>query len=207
MSSVIITILSFSVLLQLTTSADILAPILSPFIDKVCKEVLCGKGKCKVSTNFSLGYMCECDQGWKQTTADAQKHFKFLPCVIPNCTLDYSCTKAPSPSPQIKDPPKNSSFLDPCNWAYCGEGSCKKSDTFGYKCECQEGYANLLNDTALPCFSQCSLGMDCASLGITVQNKTASPNGASANHAYSLLPGKILWLTVLMIPTAMIPWK
>ncbi|PIA45039.1 hypothetical protein AQUCO_01700530v1 [Aquilegia coerulea] len=200
----LIVFLSLFLLLKPTISSDFLAPLLSPFIDELCKDVLCGKGKCKTSTDDTpLGYMCECDQGWKQTTSDEQKHLRFLPCVIPNCTLDTSCTKAQSPSPQVKDPPKNTSFFDPCKWAYCGEGSCMKASTFGHKCECQEGYANLLNSTVFPCFTECSFGMDCANLGLTVLNKTTAPTSVSTdksdNHASSILLGNILLLMLLML--------
>lgn len=58
-------------------------------IDTVCKGDVCGKGTCKAS-NSSLGYECECDAGWKQTRAQNDTLFKFLPCVIPNCKYIHS---------------------------------------------------------------------------------------------------------------------
>ncbi|KAF5194946.1 Neurogenic locus notch-like protein, partial [Thalictrum thalictroides] len=123
-------------------------------------------------------------------------------------TLNTSCTKAQAPSPQVEDPPKNSSFFDPCKWAYCGEGSCMKESKFGHKCECQEGYANLLNTTVFPCLSECSLGMDCANLGLSLPNRTTGSTSVSTdksdNHASSILPGNILLLVTLMLTIGMI---
>lgn len=53
--------------------------------DNVCKEVECGKGTCKASSNSTLFFECECDPGWKQARSDDDDDLKFLPCVVPNC--------------------------------------------------------------------------------------------------------------------------
>lgn len=53
--------------------------------DDVCKQVECGKGTCKPSSNSTLLFECECEPGWKQTSSNHTDHFKFLPCVIPQC--------------------------------------------------------------------------------------------------------------------------
>jgi hypothetical protein len=53
--------------------------------DTVCKEVECGKGTCKQSSNNTFGFECECEPGWKQTGSDDDDNLKFLPCVVPNC--------------------------------------------------------------------------------------------------------------------------
>lgn len=53
-------------------------------LDEVCKHAECGKGTCKAS-NSSIGYICECEPGWKQTRPEHDDDLKFLPCVIPNC--------------------------------------------------------------------------------------------------------------------------
>lgn len=43
-----------------------------------------------------------------------------------------------------------------CSWAYCGGGTCvKTSDMGGHKCECNEGFSNLLNVSTLPCYGSC----------------------------------------------------
>lgn len=54
-------------------------------IDDVCKDVECGKGMCKASSNSAFFFECECQPGWKQTSSGHTDHLKFLPCVIPNC--------------------------------------------------------------------------------------------------------------------------
>ena len=50
----------------------------------MCKEVNCGKGTCKFSSNSPF-FECECQPGWKQTASGKGDYPKFLPCVIPNC--------------------------------------------------------------------------------------------------------------------------
>ncbi|KAI3983681.1 hypothetical protein MKX01_001085 [Papaver californicum] len=215
-------IIVFLVILQSSlTAADLnLSPLLSPFLEDVCKEIGCGKGKCKASsisssTNDLLHpFKCECEPGWKQTLGNNTDHdfLQFLPCVIPNCTMDYSCNSvADSPMPEIREPPSNESLFDPCNWAYCGEGSCIKSNTFGHKCKCKEGYENLLNVTAFPCLRECAIGMDCLKLGIAVPNRTtnSTPNmpDRSENHANTILQGKFLSLVIFVVTIVMVPWK
>ncbi|KAB1218124.1 hypothetical protein CJ030_MR3G014466 [Morella rubra] len=159
--------------------SDFLSPLLSPVFDNVCKEVECGKGTCKPSSNSTFMFECECDPGWSQTRSKHDDDLKFLPCVVPNCTLNYSCTKAHSPV-QEKERKANESIFDPCHWAGCGGGSCNKTSAFTYKCECAQGYYNLLNFTAFPCYEECAIGMDCMNLGITMSNKSTSPPSVSA---------------------------
>ncbi|EEF45240.1 conserved hypothetical protein [Ricinus communis] len=162
------------VLQSMIATSDFLAPLLSPIFDDACKKVECGKGTCKASSNSSFFYECECDPGWKQTRSDHDDTLKFLPCVVPNCTMDYSCVAAPSPI-QDKSSKSNASVFDPCFWTDCGGGSCNKTSPFTYSCECTEGYYNLLNISAFPCFKECAIGMDCSNLGISMSNRSASP--------------------------------
>lgn len=42
-----------------------------------------------------------------------------------------------------------------CYWSHCGGGKCNKTSNLTYNCLCQEGYDNLLNNTAFPCFKDC----------------------------------------------------
>ncbi|KAJ6812156.1 slit-like protein 2 protein-like isoform X2 [Iris pallida] len=56
--------------------------------DGLCDTVKCGEGSCEVSLNHSLGFICKCNQGWSQLHLG--DHFKFLPCIIPNCNLSLS---------------------------------------------------------------------------------------------------------------------
>ncbi|GER43975.1 latent-transforming growth factor beta-binding protein 2, partial [Striga asiatica] len=147
-----------------------------------CGENICGKGNCVVSSNSTFGYECECDSGWKQVLADDDENLKFLPCVIPNCTLNNDCANA---LPPASDNHKNAnfSFLDPCFWTYCGGGSCNKTSIFTHSCECDEGYFNLFNSTSFPCYKECALGLDCASLGLNMNNSTTSRPGSRQSSA------------------------
>ncbi|XP_010259133.1 PREDICTED: uncharacterized protein LOC104598658 [Nelumbo nucifera] len=207
---VAIIIVALVVVEPITAWRDALSPFFSPVSEEICKDVNCGKGTCS-PLNYTFGYTCECEPGWKRTrlSSEDEDHFKILPCVIPNCTLDYACSSAPPPVPE-KDVPHNESFWDPCYWAYCGEGTCLKKSDHTHTCECKQGAYNLLNVTVFPCFSECTLGADCASLGITVSNKSASQTpGTSVNlvdssHGTSVLLGNFNWLMILMMSFAMV---
>ncbi|CAH9095559.1 unnamed protein product [Cuscuta epithymum] len=178
-----------AVLLPWPATSDIaLPPLLSSIFDNVCdKGGLCGKGKCKESTNSVLGYECECAAGWKQTRSQNDTFFKFMPCVIPNCSVNYSCGEgeAPAPAPAKRADRSISSISDPCNWADCGGGKCKRNSTLSltYTCECNEGYFNLLNSTALPCVRACALGMDCNNLGFGLPNNSSTPPSPSSSDS------------------------
>ncbi|KAL9319439.1 hypothetical protein ACSQ67_015956 [Phaseolus vulgaris] len=160
----VITLVAFLLLQPLPSTSNFLSPI---FVE-------CGKGTCKASENTTFLFECECQPGWKQTLSnDEDSDFKFLPCIVPNCTLDYSCSKAPAPV-QEKATKSNESIFDACNWVDCGGGSCNKTSMFSYNCECDAGYYNLLNVTSFPCLRECSLGMGCSELGISVTNSSTS---------------------------------
>ncbi|KAK0602822.1 hypothetical protein LWI29_037309 [Acer saccharum] len=67
---------------------DNMSPALAPFYEKVCEEVDCGKGKCKVDMKYPFSYICECEANWKRSTDDdVDDDLKFLPCIVPNCKL------------------------------------------------------------------------------------------------------------------------
>ncbi|MBA0754174.1 hypothetical protein Gogos_021530 [Gossypium gossypioides] len=146
----------FLVLHLSIAKSDFLSPLFPPIFDDVCKEVHCGKGKCKPSSNGTLPYTCECDIG----------------------TLDTSCAAAPSPV-QEKEAKANRSIFDICRWTNCGGGACNKTSPFTYDCKCSEGYFNLLNVSVFPCYRECAIGLDCANLGITTSNKSTSATPSS----------------------------
>ncbi|KAA8527640.1 hypothetical protein F0562_034965 [Nyssa sinensis] len=135
---------------------------------------------------------------------------KFLPCVIPNCTVDYSCSEA-APPVQDKESRANASIFDPCHWTDCGGGTCKETSIFTHSCECTEGYNNLLNVTAFPCFRECMLGLDCPSLGITGMNKSYSSTTGLANignnQASLISRGNIYWSIIVVMSFAPILWR
>ncbi|KAH7522266.1 uncharacterized protein LOC107407422 [Ziziphus jujuba] len=197
-----------AVLLLQSVTANPIGGILSPLIDVVCKDVDCGKGDCKASANNTILFECVCHPGWKQTFSSHEDNLKFLPCVIPNCTLNRSCAASPS-SVQEKASKSNDSIFDPCYWSHCGGGSCNKTSKFTYNCECSEGYYNLLNTSYFPCFKECEIGMDCANLGINMTNKTSTSSPAVAdNQATGSSTVRLsFWPVIMIVFMAMIPWE
>nr|AFK36983.1 unknown [Lotus japonicus] len=100
----------------LSAKSDFLSPLLAPIFDDVCKKVECGKGSCKASQNSTFFFECECEPGWKQApSSNDTLGLKFLPCIVPNCTLNYSCSKAPAPA-QEKARKVDESVFDACHW-------------------------------------------------------------------------------------------
>ncbi|XXG68006.1 hypothetical protein AAC387_Pa06g1209 [Persea americana] len=188
-------------------SAVSLPPILSPVLNNLCDVMECGKGTCKAAPNQIVPFICECEAGWKQFNMNDT--FRFMPCVIPNCTMNYSCSNVSTPATAPPLPPVNgSSILDPCTLAYCGQGTCMKTSEFGHKCECADGSANLLNMTNFPCLNECTLGADCVNLGVGFPNRSSNPPSLSesggANKARSNLSRNLLWLILSAISLAMV---
>ncbi|KAK7269217.1 hypothetical protein RIF29_21935 [Crotalaria pallida] len=173
---------------------------------KVCDEVECGKGKCVVNSSYPLNFICECDSGWKRTKDQDNDTYatSFLPCVLPNCSLDYGC-QPPPPEVTDKNFPHNLSAFDPCYWAYCGEGDCVKNRTYTHGCQCKPNYFNLLNISVFPCYSECTLGSDCSKLGITVQKSTGSSNGNGTTSP--IIRGRFHWMVMLLMSTGMVMWS
>ncbi|CAI9118391.1 OLC1v1019957C1 [Oldenlandia corymbosa var. corymbosa] len=213
------TISFFTVILVLqscSASSSNFSSIFSPFFGDVCKSSNpCGKGTCKSSNETTFGYECVCDAGWKQTRSEKDNDLKFLPCVVPNCTLNYSCVEAPSPAPHVNR--SGQSVFDPCFWTDCGGGTCNKTSPFEHTCQCQEGYYNILNVSAFPCYRDCALGADCTSLGINLNNRSSSSSSSSPpnlsensqNHASTIsrFPmGHFSWLILSLLSLALVPW-
>ncbi|RDY03348.1 hypothetical protein CR513_13078 [Mucuna pruriens] len=168
-SSMLLGLMALLLIVMLPMAAK--GDVVDDFLDQVCEEVECGKGKCVVNTSYPLNFICECQSGWKRTREDDDDKYatSFLPCVIPECSLNYGCQPAPPPVPE-KSIPHNFSAFDPCYWAYCGEGECTKNKTHTYRCDCSPNYYNLLNISVFPCYS--TLGSDCSRLGIKVANSS-----------------------------------
>ncbi|XP_009771089.1 uncharacterized protein [Nicotiana sylvestris] len=195
----------------LAAEEDSISPVLAPYLEKICKDVECGKGSCEAAAGKPFNFECKCEKGWKRThhdDDDDEDDLEFLPCIVPKCSLNYSCLPAPPPAPPI---PHNMSFFDPCYWIYCGEGTCKKNITHGQTCQCNSGFSNLLNIPAFPCFSDCAIGADCEKLGIRLSNSTASSPSSSTsssniddnNGATSFMPRSSHWIAIFLASAAM----
>ncbi|XP_029129135.1 protein jagged-1a-like [Cajanus cajan] len=139
------------------TSTQLISNSTQDDIINICSIVYCGKGTCHPSSTEPLGFRCDCESGWKKPNIGS---FQFPTCIFPNCTIDLNCGNG-SPSPPSA-PPTN---VDPCLLNICGDGTCVK-DGSDFRCECNEGSANLLNDPKLLCFKKCTLGGDCNGLGL-----------------------------------------
>ncbi|KAK9054251.1 hypothetical protein SSX86_000002 [Deinandra increscens subsp. villosa] len=209
-SMVLIIVLVF---LSFTAESDksdfTMPPSVSPFFDNnFCDQVNCGRGNCSYDPAKPFSFECKCDPGWRKTRSDNEDEddlHAFLPCVIPNCSLDYSCMPAPPPSPPV---PNNSSIFDPCYWAYCGEGTCNHNNTYKHTCDCNPGYANLMNISHFPCFSSCAIGNDCSRLGVRLLNDSStsgSPNG-DGSQGIRFLPGGFHWIGIMVMSIAMALW-
>ncbi|WOK91566.1 hypothetical protein Cni_G00257 [Canna indica] len=187
-----------------SAAGDLLSPILQPIFDNVCNHsVECGKGSCQETSDSLFGFVCNCDKGWTQFHVG--DNFRFLPCIIPKCDINYSCsndttTRATAPLPNHP----NFSLSDPCLLSYCGGGTCVKTSTFGHRCDCQEGFSNLLNQTSLPCYRDCSLGADCANLGISLPNSPPSPpslpdsGGSSSSGGCRFSANSLRWILLTL---------
>ncbi|XP_047324412.1 uncharacterized protein LOC124927943 [Impatiens glandulifera] len=203
-----IALLLVVVLLPMASKADNhISPALSPLLDEICKEVNCGKGSCKADLSFPFNYKCECDAGWKRTHShddDEEDKLEFLPCIIPNCSLDYSCMPAAPPAPAF---PYNISAFDPCYWTYCGEGTCVKNSTYIHTCQCNPGYSNLLNVSVYPCYSDCAIGSDCAKLGIVSKSTSSSSSPNDDQNASPATSSKFLWVVIALMSTVTMLWR
>ncbi|GMY34114.1 delta and Notch-like epidermal growth factor-related receptor [Fagus crenata] len=158
----IFTLISFHCLLFTLFSCNLTASstqLMSNPLPDIVYLINCGQGTYKASNASLLGFECECNPGW--TTIQIGP-LSFPSCVIPNCTIDFQCGKGtPAPSPPAAPVLPNPN--NPCALVWCGDGTCVTNGT-GYKCQCNDGSANLLNSQALACFKECYLGGDCNGL-------------------------------------------
>ncbi|KAL1548630.1 hypothetical protein AAHA92_16838 [Salvia divinorum] len=190
-------------------SASASAKFTIPFLGhNVCKvNVFCGKGKCVASNSSSFGFACECEKGWTQSRPHDSTSFKFLPCVVPQFTVNFSSGdnyKAPAPAPSI-----NKSSFDPCSWTNCGGGTCKKTSMLTHSCECKDGYYNLFNSSSFPCYKQRAIGGESPDPGNTMTNSsTPSPRQSSnvvADSASSFITSS--WLMAMVAMSAPFLWN
>ncbi|KAM7277947.1 hypothetical protein ACFE04_005081 [Oxalis oulophora] len=172
-----IAFVSILVLLQPLTAlsgigSSLTPGLLDPVLGNMCKKVNCGMGTCKPSPKSSFFFECECDDDWLQSSSD----YKFLPCVVPDCSINYGCEgMSPAPAPLEDKVIELKKVFDPCQWIDCGGGSCNKTSKLSYDCVCESGYHNLMNLTSLPCYKECALGAGCGNLGISLHNSSQTP--------------------------------
>ncbi|PIN07606.1 hypothetical protein CDL12_19823 [Handroanthus impetiginosus] len=191
-------------------TADESSPsLIAPFFGDVCNETVCGRGTCMPTLNTTFGFECECEDGWAQSRPQGFEYLNFLPCVVPNCTLNYTCANEDNPRNPNFERSANLSIFDPCYWADCGRGRClsNSNSTFVHTCECEEGFYNLLNATIFPCFSQCAFGEDCPGLGLNTSEPLLNPF-LPANDATNLISGgDFACLIIMAITLARVFWK
>ncbi|XP_042442217.1 protein crumbs homolog 1-like [Zingiber officinale] len=199
---VVLTLLALLQFLATSHRADAgnpLAPLLQPLFGNMCnRSTQCGRGTCEESSDVFFGYVCNCDRGWSQFHVG--ESFRFLPCVVPNCSLNYKCFNDSGTPATPPESPRFPNISNICSVAYCGGGQCVQNSTFGYHCDCHEGYNNLLNSTNLPCYRDCSLGADCSDLGITLNNSSSSSppslsdNGGNPSGGGMFAPNSYMWI-------------
>ncbi|KAK7381618.1 hypothetical protein VNO80_00164 [Phaseolus coccineus] len=146
----------------------------------ICDFVYCGKGTCHLSSTEVLGFTCDCETGWKKPNFGS---FDLPPCALPNCTVDLNCG---NDSPSLPSSPPTE-VHDPCLLNLCGDGTCESQGS-DFRCQCNEGSANLLNDPKLICFKKCTLGGDCNGFDLgfdSPQTQTQPPSGASGTGGSS----------------------
>ncbi|XP_025012828.1 uncharacterized protein LOC8271351 isoform X2 [Ricinus communis] len=154
--------------------------------DGICASIFCGQGTCKNINASFLDFECECNSGWKKIQIGP---LTFPSCLLPNCTTDLQCGNGsppppPPPPPSTALPPPQLNLTNPCNLIWCADGTCMPNGT-GHICRCNQGSANLINDTKLPCFQECYLGTDCDGLGLLPPGPSEPPSPNSG-------PSKVL---------------
>ncbi|GAU21451.1 hypothetical protein TSUD_32820 [Trifolium subterraneum] len=127
-SSKLLGLIAMTLMLLLPMAAK--GDIIDDVLNKVCEEVECGKGNCVVNTSYPLNFVCECQSGWKRTQDEDDDIFatSFLPCVIPQCSLNYGCQPAPPPVPE-KSLPHNFSAFDRTLGSDCSSLGIKVADS------------------------------------------------------------------------------
>ncbi|KAI3684266.1 hypothetical protein L6452_33487 [Arctium lappa] len=151
-------------------------------LQDACTDRDCGEGNC-VPDLLGLLYHCECNPGWKTIMVGPMPVGS---CIIPNCTVDFSCGGKYSPAPPF---PPAINFTSPCNLVWCGDGDCVVNGTEHY-CQCHDRAANLFNNPEFVCMQQCYLDGDCNHLGLgppaPPPSSVAAPGGGKNNGSYSL---------------------
>ncbi|EPS70628.1 hypothetical protein M569_04135, partial [Genlisea aurea] len=126
-----------------------------------CNGTRCGRGSCIPSLNTTFGFVCECEPGWRQARPDTDRLLLFLPCIVPNCTVNYGCSGEDratdaDPVPQLPSIQSNDK-IDFIYYYDCSGGICNQTSAIAHECICKDGFHNLMNDTIFPCYKQCKI--------------------------------------------------
>lgn len=169
----------------------------------ICNLVNCVKGKCVNSSSFPL-YQCQCDEGWQSPFGAS-----WLPCVLPNCSLNLGCSNTSSAAAPPATTP--SSAVGVCSVSVCGNGECtpESNSNATYECKCNPGYINLFNKTDGYCLRECALGADCTNLNIPISGSSNPPpppapvpssqNSNQGTKLASLSRLMIMWATLASV--------
>ncbi|XP_076933029.1 uncharacterized protein LOC143598776 [Bidens hawaiensis] len=162
-------------------------------LQDACKDKDCGQGKCVADFPFpDIMFHCECDAGWSTIMIGTMP---FGSCIIPNCTIDFSCGGKYLPTPPVF-PPVNLTSPN-CNFVWCGDGYCV-ADGDDHYCQCRDRAANLLHNPKFICMQQCYLDGDCNHLSLFSSSpppsSVASPGGGinDASYLFTKLPAVLV---------------
>ncbi|KAG4400328.1 hypothetical protein GLYMA_07G033900v4 [Glycine max] len=155
-----------------TSSTQLMSNQTQDDLLNICDFVYCGKGTCQLSSAELLGFTCDCESGWKKPNIGS---IELPPCSFPNCTVNFNCGNG-SPAPPSSPPTQVS---DPCLLNFCGDGNCVSHHGFDFRCQCNEGSENLLNDPKLFCFKKCTFGGDCNGFDLGFSSETPPPPATS----------------------------
>ncbi|WJX48851.1 hypothetical protein P8452_35359 [Trifolium repens] len=170
----------------------------------ICSIVYCGKGTCHQQPGL-FNFSCDCDSGWKKLKVGS---FEFPTCVLPNCTLNLECGNGILPTLPTQPPNQP----DPCLFNLCGDGTCVKNG-IDFKCQCNEGAANVGNDPKMFCLKKCGIGGDCNGLdfGFTPEAAAsppppATPNSGNGSGEMLNCTKKLYMLTMMILAITFQNW-
>lgn len=168
----------------------------------LCDIFKCMKGKC-VTTNSIPFYECQCDAGWKSPFG-----WSWTPCVLPNCTIDRTCSNATSPAPAPAPTFSPTGLFNVCSFPVCGNGDCIQNSTSSdnYQCDCHSGYSNLRNKSDGYCLQSCALGANCQNLNISIGGSPKPPPPPASSNQITNQGSKQICLihTIIMMATVLL---
>ncbi|KAJ0530506.1 hypothetical protein HanHA89_Chr10g0390631 [Helianthus annuus] len=160
--------------------------------DDACQLLGCGEGQC-VADHNRLSYHCECNREWKTMMVAPMP---FPSCIVPNCTVDFSCGgRAPPPPPPQRSP---FNITNVCNLVWCGDGDCVADENRHY-CRCHDDADNLNNNSSFICVKRCVFRADCNHLGIGLASPPPPPPPPTPSNANSIGCVELLLLPAIVV--------